>query len=177
MAGQLAEMGRVSQQLERYQQILATGQMPDESTPEGKKMREELAALNARVAEMMPKAFSVLHEIPRLEKSPQKAGRFYASFLSKIEGMDEKTRDAIEQRATEWVRDMQKSSLAFPQRPKGDERKDWDVRRARAMSEFLTQIQVEVPGAKMKIIKSEDLLFDPTDDHTLFEMLFDGDTE
>lgn len=95
---------------------------------------EELAAMRAQfqIAKNGDwKSSQILYEIPRLERVPEKAARFYATLYGEMAGLDEDGRALVGKRALEWQRELQNDGLALPQRPKG-KTQDWDARREAA---------------------------------------------
>jgi RNA polymerase sigma factor (sigma-70 family) len=108
----------------------------------------EYLELEARMKEAVsgiPSTFQVMREIPRLEKSPEKAARFYSALLAETIGFDEEMRAQIEPPITEWVAQLQRDGLAFPQRPK-EHPEAWDKRRIQAFGEMSRSLQPLVPA-------------------------------
>ncbi len=119
MARRIVEFMRLTEVLEQAQKR----PKPDPNTDEGRKALAKLEADGKRVAEALPQFLGVVRGIPQLERSPEKAGRFYARFYAAMTDLDEARLPEIERRATDWVRELQDSDLAFPQRPQGDARR------------------------------------------------------
>ena len=99
----------------------------------------------------------LLYEIPRLERVPEKASRYYATLYGEMAGLDEAGRAVVEQRALEWQRELQNEGLALPQRSKG-KAQEWDERRRAASRRFLTTLANEVPAPKSGMATFENLI-------------------
>ena len=133
MAKKIAQMAAASAELE--------------VTPKPAPGTEAAKILDKRVAEMagtLTEAMAILRDIPKLERDPAKAGRFYATLMNELIGFDEKTAAVVETAATQWVAGLQQDGLALPQRPKG-KATEWDARRDAATSRFLSGITPQLP--------------------------------
>ena len=104
----------------------------------------ELDAMMKEAVSGIPSAFQILREIPRLEKSPEKAARFYSVLLAETIGFEEELRAKLEPSLASWVGQLQREGLAFPQRPK-EHPEAWDKRRIQAFGEMSRTLQPLVP--------------------------------
>jgi hypothetical protein len=141
-------------------------------SPEWKKREAAMQEIEAGV----PKLFSVLRELPQLERDPVKAARFYATLVGESAELDEQTRARLEPHLQAWVSRLQHDALALPQRPlEPDEAKtDWDKRRIAAMQEISTELQMLVPAAKAERVSLfRALMLEPKPDHAreAFDMI------
>jgi hypothetical protein len=115
-------------------------------SPESK----EREALMQETNEHMPEFLNVVRELPRLERDPAKAARFYATLVAEVVGLDEKTRGQFEPPLLAWVTQLQRDFLSFPQRPTEPKEAtaEWDRRRLVAMQEISKTLQGLVPPDK-----------------------------
>jgi hypothetical protein len=113
-------------------------------SPEWKKREATLRQIEAGV----PKLFSVLRELPRLEREPEKAARFYATLIGESAGLDDATRAKLEPPLQKWVSQLQRDFLALPQRPREPDsaKDDWDRRRIAAMQQISKEMEALVPA-------------------------------
>jgi RNA polymerase sigma factor (sigma-70 family) len=101
------------------------------------------------VVERMAECFSTLRELPRLERDPAKAARFYAGVVGEAAGLDEETRARLEQPLQNWMDELQAQGLAFPQRPK-ENTGEWDRRRLAVMARVSQELKAFLPDSGSK---------------------------
>ena len=103
-----------------------------------------------KTQEHMGQFFGLVRELPRLERDPVKAARFYATILGETAGLDEVTWRKLEPPLQAWVKQLQHDSLALPQRPAQPKEAidHWDKRRVVAMQEISKELQAMVPAEK-----------------------------
>lgn len=140
------ELGTTLRQMTELQALRADPQTYPPGSPEWQKRQEAMQNVQERV----PKIFNVLCELPRFEREPAKAARFYATLVGESADLDDTTRAKLERPLQEWVTQLQRDGLALPQRPfdPGEAKADWDKRRIAAMHDISNQIQAEVPADK-----------------------------
>jgi RNA polymerase sigma factor (sigma-70 family) len=120
----------------------------DKSAPEKEPLsNEERARIANEVSQAIPEMMSLVREVPKLEREPAKAGRFYATMLGEIWKCDDATRTAIEPQIAHWVERLQADGLTLVQRPRG-KASDWDTRRNAATDELLAGLAATVPAEK-----------------------------
>ncbi|HEX5176049.1 MAG TPA: sigma factor-like helix-turn-helix DNA-binding protein, partial [Chthoniobacteraceae bacterium] len=108
---------------------------------------EERVRIANEISQAVPEMMSLVREVPKLEREPEKAGRFYATMLGEIWKCDDATRTAIEPQIAHWVERLQADGLTLVQRPRG-KASDWDTRRNAATGELLTGLAATVPAEK-----------------------------
>jgi RNA polymerase sigma factor (sigma-70 family) len=113
----------------------------DEDSPEWKEHETRMR----QVVDEMPELFSTLRELPRLERDPAKAARFYAMLIGESAGLDEPTRARLVSPLQTWVKELQADGLAFPQRPK-ENTAQWDQRRLAAMVKVSAELKRFMPA-------------------------------
>ena len=116
----------------------------------------ELSALRAqfqRAKDGEGEISGLWREIPRLERVPEKAARFYATLYGEMAGLDETGRAVVEKRALEWQRELQNDGLARPQRPNG-KAKEWDDRREASARRFFASLTNELPAPKPPLFEN-----------------------
>jgi len=145
MARELARASRVGTSLESVQSALAKAQKEDPNSEESKRLEKEMMALAGDAATLMPRGMSLVREMFKMERSPQKAARFYSTFFAESASMDEETRTQVEGRLESWIGELQRAGLAFPQRPKTIERVEWDHRRTESMTTFMNSVKADFP--------------------------------
>ena len=124
----------------------------------------------------LPKIFEVMRELPRLERDPAKAARFYATMLAETAELDRPIQDEMERALFAWVQKLQQDSLALPQRPKEPAElvSQWDARRIAAMQAIGAQLETLVPSEKTKLVSLLRTLFiedDPVAAKTSFDIM------
>ena len=166
MAKKFARGMRLGDSLEKA--ASGKGDLDAEALRERKVMAEE-------AAEGVQELIGIFREIPRLERSPEKAARFYAALYSEVAELDEAGRTLVEDRARNWLRGLQNDGLALPQRPKG-KAKEWDDRRNAALKEFTQTLSSQLPPPKPGTMGIEILLgFGASEDSGVYEMITGGD--
>jgi chromosome segregation ATPase len=148
MARELARASRVSTSLDETRDALEKARAADPNSAETRRLNAELQDLALRAAALIPRGIGLIREVLKMERSPEKAGRFYATFLAESCGFDEPTRSAVETRLQSWVADLQRAGLALPQRPKTIERAEWDQRRSEALLGFARSLAADFPDVK-----------------------------
>jgi hypothetical protein len=172
MARKLAEIVAVSDMIDARQQELQRARAADPNSEETKRLVAAVNETASRASEMMPGVIQLAREIAQTERSPEKAAHFYAALLGEIDGLDEATRGQIEARFAPWIRELQQSGLAFPQRPTGPDRNQWDRRRGEIMVEFLKSLATEFPATNGSRQKLEGFLkTEGGDVNEFFEMM------
>lgn len=168
MARQLAEVVLLAETAD-------PGKKYDLTTEEGRQAMEKAKADAAKVMALAPKAISTLQELPEIERSPKKAGRFYATLYGELVGLPPEQRAPLEARAAAWVQQRQDAKLSLAQRPKDDSRKQWDLRFGGEMSTFVQTLTREFPGTK-PLPAEAGQFFGPDGDFDTqtFDMLFGG---
>jgi hypothetical protein len=130
--------------LRQLTELRETAQQAQDSPDQGKR-----EATMQKVQTKMSEFFSLLRELPRLERDPARGARFYATMLAETAGLDTATRDKLEPPLRTWITQLQRDSLALPQRPTAKEATaDWDKRRVAAMQDISKQLQTLVPADK-----------------------------
>ena len=167
MARQVAEMARLAEGMDERNKYDAT-------TEEGRRALEKAKADATKMMALMPKVLSTLQELPQIERSPQKAGRFYATLYAELAGVDPDQRGKLEERATTWVQHRQDEKLSLAQRPKDDSRKPWDIRLGGEMNAFVQAMIREFPGTKPLPAGAEALFGPDSFDTPTLDMLFGG---
>ena len=112
---------------------------------------EKREAMVRDIQTKMSEFFTLLRELPRLERDPARAARFYATMLAETGEFDTATRDKLEPVLQAWIKQLQRDSLALPQRPpieQKDATAEWDKRRIAAMQEISKQLEALVPPEK-----------------------------
>jgi len=148
MARELAHASKVTNDVEATQSALQKARAADPASEESKRLEAELKELALKAAALLPRGITLLREVLKTERSPEKAARFYATYLAESSGLDETTRAALETRLQSWVTDLQRSGLALPQRPKTIERVEWDQRRADTTKAFVQTLATDFPNVK-----------------------------
>ena len=118
--------------------------------PPGSPERQKREADMQRIQAGLPRLFGVLRELPKLERNPAKAARFYATLIGESANLNEATRAQLEPVLNAWVTRLQRDVLAFPQRPRepAEATDNWDKRRIAAMQEITRELQALVPADK-----------------------------
>ena len=107
----------------------------------------ERTAMAEQAAEGLTDLIGMFREIPRLERSPEKAARFYATLYGEVADLDAAGRTLVEERTRDWLRGLQNEGLALPQRPKG-KAKEWDDRRNAALNQLVQTLSSQLPPPK-----------------------------
>jgi hypothetical protein len=146
MARKLAEIAQMDRRMSERQAALQEALKKGKDSTEAKQAGAAMMKAAEEAAEMMPKAMGLLREMVQLERSPEKAARFYATFLGELMELDEPERARMEARIRPWVEQLQQEGLAFPQRPDGPLRAEWNQRRLAETTGFLDVIAQEFHG-------------------------------
>lgn len=128
-------------------------------------------------AEGLPDFIALLPQISRLERSPEKAARFYATLYGEVAGLNEAARTLMEEHTRDWLREMQGAGLALPQRPKANT-KDWDKRRDAATRQLFTTLSSQLPARPPGQPAFEEVFAlggNDADGPTLYEMMSGGE--
>jgi hypothetical protein len=98
----------------------------------------------------LAQVFTALRELPRLERNPAKAARFYATMLGETAELDDGTRARLEPVLHAWIQQLQQDSLALSQRPREPKEAvaEWDERRVAAMHKISGELQTLLPEVK-----------------------------
>jgi RNA polymerase sigma factor (sigma-70 family) len=96
------------------------------------------------IAEVMPELLAIVHEIPKLERDPAKAARFYATTFAEVAGLDDGARTTMEEEFASWIRGLQQEGLTLVQRPPGAV-PEWDTRRKEARAKLFAALQAKLP--------------------------------
>jgi hypothetical protein len=172
MARKLAEIIVMTDAIDARQDALQRARAVDPNSEETRRLTAEMSETATRGAEMVPQMIDLVREMARMERSPEKAAHFYATMFGQIDGLDDATRAKIEARLAPWIREMQENGLAFPQRPAGPERNQWDRRRGEVTTAFLKSLSTEFPATNGSRQKLEGLFSaDPEETHGFFDMM------
>jgi RNA polymerase sigma factor (sigma-70 family) len=136
MARKLARIVATVDQLETEK----TDQPPD---AEALKEREKRAR---ELSEAVPEIMGLVREIPKLERDPAKAARFYATLFGEVAGIAPAARATMEQELTEWLASLQQDGLSLAQRPQG-KAPEWDARRNAATKRLVAGLQAKLPAS------------------------------
>ena len=147
MARNLAGIMRMQDQMEERQAALKEAIKKGPDSEEAKRAGAAMKEFAVKAAEAMLQAMSLVREMVAMERSPEKAARFYATFLAEAQGMDDAARDQMERRFQPWIERLQEEGLAFPQRPKGAERENWNRKRLSETTGFLKTLSGEFPAS------------------------------
>ena len=147
MAKKLARMMTVIESLDALKE---KGAAAPASMEQRKKLAEEIAG-------SMGQTLAMPDELRRIEKSPDKAARFYATLCGEVAGLDEFARALIETHTRDWIRGLQNEGLALPQRPKG-KAPEWDARRKAATKRLAETLSSKLPPPKPEVSTIEDIL-------------------
>jgi hypothetical protein len=109
------------------------------------------------IAEVMPEMLAIVHEIPKLERDPAKAARFYATTFGEVAGFDVEARATMEEEFAAWVRGLQQEGLTLVQRPPG-EAPEWDTRRREARAKLFAALQAKLPPPQAGHLQWPDLV-------------------
>jgi RNA polymerase sigma factor (sigma-70 family) len=98
----------------------------------------------------LAQVFTALRELPRLERNPAKAARFYATMLGETAELNDGTRARLEPVLNAWIQQLQQDSLALSQRPREPKEVvvEWDERRIAAMHKISGELQTLLPEEK-----------------------------
>lgn len=146
MARELARASRVSKSLDTFREALQKARASDPDSQETRRLQAELMELSGQAAALIPRGMALVREVLKMERSPEKAARFYASYIAESSALDEAARSSLEPRLRAWVADLQRAGLALPQRPRTVERVEWDQRRADATKTFVQTFAADFPG-------------------------------
>ncbi len=158
MARELARATRAASTIEAMQAALKKAQAIDPNSEETKRLRGELKQTAVEAAALMPRAIALMRELLKIERSPEKAARFYATFLGEAGGLDEAIRMKVEARLVPWITELQRDGLALPQRPKTIERVEWDQRRSAATMTMMQTLAAEFSTAQWQNVGIDQLL-------------------
>jgi RNA polymerase sigma factor (sigma-70 family) len=147
MARQLAGIMKMQDEMEERQAALKEAIKKGPDSEEAKRAGAAMKEFARKAAEVLPQAMGLIREMVTMERSSEKAARFYATFLAEAQGLDDAARGQMEGRIRPWVERLQEEGLAFPQRPKGAGREDWNRRRMNETSGFLKTLSKEFPAS------------------------------
>ena len=113
----------------------------------------EKEKLAKEVAGMMSNAFPDLialgGELPKIESAPEKAGRFYATLVGELAGLDAAQRDTVAKVAGSRFESMRQLGLTAAQCPEKDDHA-WTAARDRAITNLQDSILAALPEEKRK---------------------------
>jgi RNA polymerase sigma factor (sigma-70 family) len=118
---------------------------------------EERERLARELSQAIPEMMGIIREIPRLEREPEKAARFYATMFSEVMQCDDGVRAAIEPDLKQWVEALQQDGLALVQRPRG-KAPDWDARRSSSTARMFATISPKIPPDKRSAQRLDQIL-------------------
>ncbi len=143
--GSVETMGK---KLARIMRLLDSLKAVNYKNPEpGSEADREAVALAGPWAEGVQEMLGLMQEIPRLERDPAKAARFYATCYGEFAELDPSAQTLLEARTRQWLQELRDEGLALPQRPIGIA-KEWDTRRDAATKTFFARLAAELPPTK-----------------------------
>jgi hypothetical protein len=136
IARRLASFGRIEKEFEQRKSVAP----PDERA----KLAEEFAA---KASSMFPEVFTLSNELPKIESSPEKAGRFYATLIGELAELTPAQRDAVAKAASNSFESMRQLGVTAGQRP-AKENAAWTAARTRAINAMQEAILQVLPSDK-----------------------------
>jgi RNA polymerase sigma factor (sigma-70 family) len=136
IARRLASFGRMDKEFEQRKSVAPPA--------ERARLAEEFAA---KASSMFPEVLTLSNELPKIESSPEKAGRFYATLIGELAELTPAQRDAVAKVASKSFESMRQLGVTAGQRP-AKENAAWTAARTRAINAMQEAILQVLPSDK-----------------------------
>ena len=143
IARRLAEYERIEKEFEKRKSTAGT--------EERSRLAEEFAA---KTSSSFAEIFTLSNELPKIESSPERAGRLYATLIGEMAELTPEQRDAVAKATSNSFESMRQLGVTAGQRPAQPDAA-WTAARTRAITAMQEAILQVLPNDK----RDRDLLF------------------